>query len=157
MSRDFPSISACVLMASLAALSPPSWSMDSYDGHAWGDAPPVLSKGAKMSVLQGDPGKAEPYTIRLAFPAGYRIAPHFHTQTENVTVVSGTLLLGMGDAFDAKVMKTYKHGGFGVVPGGVHHYAMSKGATVIQIHGMGPFDLNYVNAADDPQKSTAGK
>lgn len=110
-----------------------------------------------MSVLQGDPGKAEPYTIRLAFPAGYRIAPHFHTQTENVTVVSGTLLLGMGDAFDAKVMKTYKHGGFGVVPGGVHHYAMSKGATVIQIHGMGPFDLNYVNAADDPQKSTAGK
>lgn len=157
MSRHLSSMSACALLASVTALSTPAWSMHPSDGYAWGDAPPVLNKGAKLAVLQGDPGKAEPYTIRLSLPAGYRIAPHSHTQTENVTVVSGTLLVGMGDAFETKGMKTFKPGGFGSIPGGVHHYAMSKGATVVQIHGMGPFDLIYVNPADDPQKGTSGR
>lgn len=123
----------------------------------WGDAPPVLSKGAKLAVLQGDPGKAEPYTVRLSMPAGYRIAPHYHTQAENVTVISGTLMVGMGDIFDTKTMKTYKPGGFISIPGSVHHFAMAKSPTVVQIHGAGPFDIIYINPADDPQKHAATK
>jgi quercetin dioxygenase-like cupin family protein len=149
--------SACALFVVLAALSPPTWAMHPGDGYKWGDAPPVLSKGAKLAVLQGDPGKPEPYTVRLALPAGYRIAPHSHTQAENVTVISGTLMVGMGDKFDTKGMKTFKPGGFGSIAGGVHHYAMTKGATEIQIHGVGPFDIIYVNPADDPQKGAAAK
>ena len=157
MSRDLSFISASALFVCLTALSPPSWAVHSADGFVWGDAPAVLKKGAKMAVLQGDPGKAEPYTIRLSLPAGYRVAPHSHTHTENVTVVSGTLYVGMGDTFDTKVMKMFKPGGFGSIPGGVHHFAMSKGMTEIQIHGVGPFDLIYVNPADDPQMDTSGK
>lgn len=157
MARYLSSVSACVLFVSLAAVSLPSQAMHPGDGYAWGDAPPVLQKGAKLAVLQGDPGKPEPYTIRLSFPAGYRIAPHSHTQTENVTVIAGTLLVGMGETFDTKGMKTFKPGGFGSIPGGVHHFAMSKGVTEIQIHGVGPFDLTYVNPADDPQKGVTGK
>lgn len=157
MVRSLSSLAACALLVSLAALPVPSQAMHPGDGYAWGDAPPVLKKGAKLAVLQGDPGKPEPYTIRLFLPAGYRIAPHSHTQTENVTVISGMLLVGMGDTFDTKVMKMFKPGGFGSIPGGVHHFAMAKVATEVQIHGVGPFDLTYVNPADDPQKGAVGK
>ena len=149
--------SGCALFVALVALSLPSWAMHSGDGYTWGDAPPSLKKGAKLAVLQGDPEKPEPYTIRLSLPAGYRIAPHSHTQMENVTVISGTMLLGMGDVFESKGMKTLKPGSFGSIPGGVHHFAMSKGAAEIQIHGVGPFDVIYVNPADDPRKGAAGK
>lgn len=157
MVRNLSSKSACALFVALTALSLPARAMHPGDGYTWGDAPAVFNKGAKLAVLQGDPGKPEPYTIRLSLPAGYRIAPHSHTQTENVTVISGTLLVGMGDTFDMKGMKTFKPGGFGSIPGGAHHYAMSKGAVEIQVHGVGPFDLNYVNPADDPQKGASGK
>ena len=118
----------------------------------WMDAPPSLPKGAKQAVLYGDPGKSGPYVIRLKTPAGYRIAPHWHTQTENLTVLSGTLYLGAGDKMDARHAHPLKPGGFHYLPGKQHHYAFSKGATVIQIHGDGPFDIHYIDEKDDPQK-----
>ena len=121
----------------------------------WGDAPPVLRKGAKMVVLSGDPGASGPYTVRLKMPAGYRIAPHWHPTDENVTVVSGTFALGMGDTFDLKSMKTLPMGGFAVLPAEMHHYAYTKAGATVQVHGTGPFVINYVNAADDPSKVPA--
>src|SRR6266550_8833855 len=66
----------------------------------WGDGPPALPAGAKIAVLTGDPGKAGPFTIRLKFPAGYKVPPHTHPTVENVTVVSGTIGLGSGAKFD---------------------------------------------------------
>jgi quercetin dioxygenase-like cupin family protein len=149
--------SACVMVMALTAVPLSAWAVHGGDDMKWGDAPPVLTKGAKLAVLQGDPGKPGPYVMRLSMPAGYRIAPHSHTQTENVTVISGTLMVGMGDKFDAKALNTFKAGGFGSIPGKANHYAMTKGATVIQIHGEGPFDLVYVNPDDDPQKNMAAK
>ncbi len=119
----------------------------------WGDAPPVLGKGAKMAVLQGDPTKPGPFTLRLSAPAGYKVAPHWHTQTENLTVISGTFMVGMGDKWEAKAMKPFKAGMFGSVPGKQPHYGVAKTAMVIQIHGEGPFDMTYVNDKDDPTKS----
>lgn len=67
---------------------------------AWGDAPPFLPAGAKAAVISGDPGKAAPFVIRLQAPAGYQIAAHWHPTDENVTVLSGTFAIGMGDKFD---------------------------------------------------------
>ena len=110
------------------------------------------TKGAKLAVLQGDPGKPGPYVMRLSTPAGYKVAPHSHTQAENVTVISGAFMVGMGDKFDLKGLKPMKAGAFGSIPGKANHYAMAKTAAVIQIHGEGPFDLTYVNPDDDPQK-----
>ena len=157
MAHHLCSRSAGALCVALAALVMPAWAMHPGDGYTWGDAPPALSKGAKLAVLQGDPAKPEPYTVRLALPANYRIAPHFHTQAESVTVISGMLMVGMGDKFDTQDMKTLKPGGFKSIAGSVHHYAMTKGATEIQIHGVGPFDITYINPADDPQKGAAAK
>ena len=39
-----------------------------------------------------------------------------------------------------------------MMPRGMRHFAWTKGETIIQVHGVGPFDINYVNAADDPRK-----
>lgn len=116
----------------------------------WGDAPPVLPKGGKVAILDGDPFKPGPYVIRLKMPPGYKIPPHWHSHAENVTVISGELSLGMGDTLDMKSAQTLKAGGFHAIPPEEHHYAFSRGGAVVQIHGEGPFDLTYVNPADTP-------
>jgi quercetin dioxygenase-like cupin family protein len=119
----------------------------------WQDAPPSLPKGAKIAVLHGDPGKPGPFTMRLRAPAGYKIPPHTHSQTENLTVISGTLYLGMGDKVDRAQAKPLSAGGYHYLAAKTPHYAFTKAPTVVQVHGEGPFDINYLNAADNPDKS----
>ncbi len=116
----------------------------------WGAAPPVLPKGAKLVVLHGDPGKPGPYTLRLATPANYKIAPHWHSQREEVTMISGALYLGMGDKMSQKGARELKPGGYHNIPAKVHHYAFTKAPAVIQISGEGPFDINYLDPKDNP-------
>ena len=119
----------------------------------WGDAPPSLPKGAKVAVLYGDPSKAGPFCMRLMAPAGYKIPPHWHSQAEALTVISGSFYLGMGDKMDVAAAHALKTGGFHYLSPKEHHYAFSKGASVVQLNGEGPFDITYINAADDPRKS----
>jgi hypothetical protein len=121
----------------------------------WGPAPPVFEKGAQMAVLSGDPGKAGPFVVRLKAPAGFKVAPHWHPTDENVTVISGTFALGMGEKFDAAALKPLAPGGYGLMPAEMRHFAMAKTAVVVQVHGTGPFALTYVNPADDPSKRVA--
>ena len=93
--------------------------------------------------------------MRLRMPAGYKIPAHSHPTTEYGTVLPGTLHVGMGDKLDTKRGKALAPGGFAEVPAGIHHYAWTTGPTVIQIHGMGPLEITYVNPADDPRKAGA--
>ncbi len=104
-----------------------------------------------MAVVSGDPGKAAPFTVELSMPDGYRIPPHFHPTDETVTVKQGTFLVGMGDTLDLSKTKTMKAGDQGQVPAKHHHYAATKGATIVSVTAMGPFAMTYVNPADDPQ------
>lgn len=123
----------------------------------WGPAPAVFAPGARMAVLQGDPSKAGLFTVRLEMPDGYRIAPHFHPTDENVTVISGTFLVGMGDSIDVAKALVLPAGGF-VTPGAnMHHWAVARGRTIVQVHAMGPFALTYVNAKDDPSRTTGSR
>jgi Domain of unknown function (DUF4437) len=123
------------------------------DAIKWDTAPPSLPKGAQIAVLHGDPGKPGAFVMRLKVPAGYKIAPHWHSQAENQTVLSGALYLGKGDKMDAKDAHALKSGGFHYLGAKEQHYAFTKSPTVVQINGEGPFDINYVNEADDPQKT----
>lgn len=117
----------------------------------WGPAPPFIQPGAQLAVLEGNPmGESGDYTIRLKMPDGYKIAPHFHPLRENVTVLSGTLKVGMGDTFDAGKMMSFGAGSFAYLDPSMHHYAGASGETVIQIHGQAPVKFNYINPADDP-------
>jgi quercetin dioxygenase-like cupin family protein len=134
---------AAILPAGLVAQNP---------ALKWGPAPAVFPAGAKMAVLQGDPGKAELFTVRLDMPNGYTIKPHFHPTDEHVTVIAGTFKIGMGDAVDPTKMLTLTPGGFATAGAQMHHYAVAKGHTIVQVHAMGPFSLTYVNAKDDPTK-----
>jgi hypothetical protein len=90
-------------------------------------------------------------------PKGYKIAPHWHPTDEHVTVISGTFALGMGEKFDNAALKSLSAGGYGLMPAEMRHFAMAKSAATVQVHGVGPFALNYVNPADDPSKRTAMK
>lgn len=123
----------------------------------WGQPPPSVPKGAQFAVVSGDPTKTGPFVIRLKFPADYKIAPHWHPTDEHVTVLVGTMALGMGEKFDQAAMKELPAGSYGMLPAEMRHFAMAKTATTIQVHGMGPFVVNYVNPADDPSKANTAK
>jgi hypothetical protein len=120
----------------------------------FGPAPPDLPKGAELAVLHGDPGKPHPFTIRLKMPAGYKIPPHWHTKDEQLTILSGTFILHMGDTMDAPA-SNLTAGGYHFLPGKMHHAAETKGETILQLDGVGPFDIHYLNPADNPNPKPA--
>jgi quercetin dioxygenase-like cupin family protein len=117
----------------------------------WAAAPAILPPGARLAVLEGDPGKPGAFTMRLLMPAGYRIPPHFHPVDEHVTVIRGTFQVGMGDRFDPAKLSDLPVGTFAALSPGIRHFAQAKEETVIQLHGVGPWSLTYVNPADDPR------
>lgn len=119
----------------------------------WKDGPPSLAAGAKVAVLEGDPSKEGFFTMRLWLPDGFKIQPHWHPKVEHVTVISGTFNIGMGDKFDQAATREMPAGTFGFWPAEMKHFAWTKGDTVLQVHGTGPWMINYVNPSDDPRKS----
>jgi hypothetical protein len=119
----------------------------------WGAASPKLPPGAQFAVLLGDPSKpGAPYVFRARLPDGYSVAPHWHPMDENVTVISGVFRVGLGDKFDEHALRDLPAGSYAMLPSGLPHYNRIKGETVLQFHGTGPYDINYVNPADDPSK-----
>jgi quercetin dioxygenase-like cupin family protein len=123
------------------------------DDLTWVDAPPALPPGAKMAILDGSPMVANRvFAIRLKMPANYRIMPHWHPADEHVTVISGEVQIGHGDTFNAASMQRLGAGDYFVMPAKHHHFAMARRESVIQLHGVGPWGINYLNPADDPRK-----
>jgi quercetin dioxygenase-like cupin family protein len=116
----------------------------------WGPAPPMLPPGAEIQVLGGNPAQAGLVSLRLKFPAGYKIPAHSHPTDENVVVVSGTVAFGMGDKLEEKG-KTLSTGGFARMPANENHYAYTKGGAVIVLFAEGPIEFKYVDPADDPR------
>jgi quercetin dioxygenase-like cupin family protein len=116
----------------------------------WSPVPPVLPAGAQMAVLSGDPAGIGLVTLRLRMPPGYQIPPHWHPTDEHVTVISGTLALGMGDTLDRKHSKILRAGGYAVAPASMHHFAWTKTGGIVEVSLIGPFAITYVNAGDDP-------
>ena len=120
----------------------------------WGPAPPVVRPGAQFAVIEGDPAATTgDFTIRLKMPDGFRISPHWHPRRENVTIISGTFKVGMGDEFDASKMAAFTVGSFAFLDPEMHHYAMAYGETIVQVHGQSPLQFNYVNPEDDPSRN----
>jgi len=46
-------------------------------------------------------------------------------------------------------------GAYHFLPGKMHHAAETKGETILQLHGTGPFDIHYLDPADNPNKSAS--
>lgn len=122
------------------------------DAVQWGPAPPSLPPGAQAAALLGSPAKEGPFVLRLKFPAGFTVPPHRHSKDELVTVISGKFGIASGEKIDRASLKHLPPASFVHLPAGMPHYASTEVETVVQINGMGPFDVVYVDAKDDPRK-----
>jgi hypothetical protein len=109
---------------------------------------PII-KGCDLAAVSGDPNaEGGTFVIRLRCADGSKIQPHWHPTDENVTVLKGTFLVGMGETFDETKLQTMNVGNFISMPKEMRHFATSKGETIVQVHGAGPFKVNWVNPAD---------
>jgi ketosteroid isomerase-like protein/quercetin dioxygenase-like cupin family protein len=113
-------------------------------GLQWGDiTPPGFRPGMQIAVMEGDPSvEGGVYVLRLRFPDGYMFPVHWHPNAENLTVLSGTFRLAMADTEDPSALRDYAPGDFLYIPGRMAHWGGARGATVIQLHGVGPFAIN---------------
>jgi ketosteroid isomerase-like protein/quercetin dioxygenase-like cupin family protein len=130
--------------AATTAAHSPDVAMVANSGLTWSDFNPEgFTPGMKLALVQGDPSKEGPYTLRLQFPAGYRFPVHWHPTVENLTVVSGTFQLGMGNTADWNALRNYGPGDYLYIPPRHAHFGGSaaSGPSVIQLHGMGPFQV----------------
>ena len=118
----------------------------------WGPAPAGLPAVAQATVLDGDPSKPGLFTVRIKAPDGMQVMPHWHPSDEHVTVLSGTLMVGMGAKWDDAGMQTLSPGGHAVMPRKQNHYVRMKGETILQLTAMGPFAITYADPKDDPRK-----
>jgi hypothetical protein len=123
----------------------------------WGPGPPSLPPGAQMAVIDGDPTQKGPFVLRAKLPDGYRVPPHWHPTDENILVLSGTLMIGAGDKLDPAAAHGISTGGYTKMPARMHHFAIAKGETIFQLHSTGPFEVTYINPADDPRKKATTK
>ena len=124
----------------------------SADEVKWGPAPPSLPPGAQAAVLLGSPAKEGPFVLRLKFPSGYAVPPHRHSKDEFVTVISGKFGIGASEKLDRAAAKPLPPGSFVHLPAGMPHYAIADAETVVQINGVGPFDVTYIDPNDDPRR-----
>jgi Domain of unknown function (DUF4437) len=130
-----------------------TWALYVPSEIAWKAGPESLPPGAKVAVLEGDPAKDGFFTIRLLLPDGYRVAPHWHPNVERLTIISGTVNLGTGDRFDAAATKTLPAGTYSAMPPKMTHFAWMTGETVLQLSSIGPWQVIYVDPADDPRNT----
>ena len=104
-----------------------------------------------MAIVSGDPKKPGPFTIQIEIPNGFTVPPHFHPTDEHQTVIRGQIGHGMGDTIDVKSVRWLRAGQSGTLPANAHHYAMTRGRTIVAVSSTGPFVVTYVNPKDDPR------
>lgn len=122
----------------------------SPDDLSWG---PVgsMGEGAEMAIIEGDLSEEAPFTMRLRLEDGYEIKPHIHPAYERVTVLSGTLHFAHGEEYDEDATQALSAGGYAIMAPGEPMFGYAEGETVFQLHGEGPWGIEYLDPADDPR------
>jgi quercetin dioxygenase-like cupin family protein len=116
----------------------------------WKDLPSL--PGVKIAIIEGALDQQVPIMFRLKFPTDFKVPPHWHPGVEHITIISGTLHMGIGSVFDTSKTRALKAGSVSVMQPGTHHYVWTSEETIGQVHSIGPWTVNYVNPADDPAK-----
>jgi hypothetical protein len=149
-----PAIAALAFAASSAATDLPYRG----EGHIFVDPSDIewssvasMAEPAQIAVLEGALDEAEPFTIRLKLPAGYEVLPHVHPEYERVTVLEGTFHFAHGETFDREQTTALPPGGFAVMAPGEPMFGYTEVDTVIQLHGTGPWGIDYLDPEDDPR------
>lgn len=137
-----------IVLAAITGLAqdpPPKGTIQVFPADVqWVDGPPTLLAGTKVAVLEGDPKKEGMFTMRLKVPAGSVVRPHTHPREERVTVLSGAAFVGFGEEMDRTQAKKFPAGSFYVNPARTPHYVFFEEETVVQITGIGPWEVNYL-------------
>ena len=149
--RDLPfwgallvSIAAPVLSSGQSNVLPEGTIQMPPDKHTWVDAPPLLPPGTKMLLLEGHPRQEGMFTMRLRVPADSRMNVHWHPRDERVTVLEGLVRVGFGDSWEEGSMAEYGPGSFYLNPPLSHHFVWAVEETEIQLTGMGPWKVQFV-------------
>ena len=118
---------------------------------------PIL-KGCDLAPVYGDSSaEGAPFVLRIRCADGIKVPAHWHPTDENLTVLKGTFLVGTGETFDEAKLQTMSVGNFILMPKEMRHFAVCKGETIVQVHGAGPFKVNWVNPSEvqAPDAATA--
>jgi mannose-6-phosphate isomerase-like protein (cupin superfamily) len=165
-SRFLPPRSSATLVAALALAALPALSASACEGHdahqavhiavapadlQWQPGPGSLPPGAEFVVIEGNPAEAGPLTLRLKFPANYQVPAHTHPAIEHITVLSGSLNVGMGDRLDEAASTRMDTGSFVIMPVGHSHYVWTEEEAVLQLHSIGPWGIDYIDPINDPR------
>jgi quercetin dioxygenase-like cupin family protein len=143
-------------------VAPASWAAESHikagdhlmvvpDELKWADVP-ALPPGAKVAVVEGPLNEAVPFIMRLKFPANYKVPAHWHPAIEHLTVLSGTFNMGIGDKLDTAKTKPLAAGAIMIIQPKIPHFAWTTEEVMVQVHGVGPWGVTYVDPAEDPRK-----
>ena len=153
--RPLPLVVVVLALTLGSCIVPVAWAADHVTVEPkdlkWEDVP-ALPPGAKVAVIEGPMDQATPFTIRLKFPPHYKVPAHWHPAIEHVTVLSGTLNMGIGDKLDATKTQALSAGSVVIIQPKTNHFGWTKTATVVQVHGVGPWGVTYVDPANDPRK-----
>jgi hypothetical protein len=104
-----------------------------------------LPTDKRFETVSGNPSIAgAPFVVRIHAEPGYVIMPHTHQVDENIVVLKGSWALGMGTHFDRSALEPMELGDYGFAPKNMVHFALSKTATTIQVHGLGPFATTWL-------------
>ena len=143
-------LAGIVAFAMAASSQEKKESMEAHKIVHYGDLKwtPII-KGCDIAAVSGDfNAEGAPFVLRIRCADGAKIPAHWHPTDENVTVLKGTLLVGMGESFDESKLQTMNVGNFVMMPKEVRHFTMSKGETIVQVHATGPFKVNWVNPSE---------
>ncbi|MGH9816630.1 MAG: cupin domain-containing protein [Candidatus Acidiferrales bacterium] len=155
--RGYVSLIVLVGLGALSVAQQPPHVTVTPGGVKWGPASRKLPPGAQFAVLMGNPSTpGAPYVFRAKLPDGYRVPPHWHPMDENVTVLAGIMMLGFGEDAGNAAMRELPAGSYALLPKRMPHFNVMKGETILQFHGIGPYDITYVNPADDPSTNPPG-
>jgi quercetin dioxygenase-like cupin family protein len=102
-------------------------------------------------MLFGDPTQGGSYILRMRAPKGYKIGAHKHSGMETMTALSGAVRYGQGAKLDPSAEKTLAAGGFAATPAEAGHWMSFDDDTVIQVTGVGPWNITYLDPRDDPR------
>lgn len=110
-----------------------------------------MGEGAEIAIIEGDISKEEPFTFRLRLTDGFKILPHVHPAYERGTILQGTLHFAHGEEFARDATTELPEGSVFVMPPGDPMFGYAEGEVIFQLHGTGPWGIEYLDPDDDPR------
>jgi quercetin dioxygenase-like cupin family protein len=115
---------------------------------------PLKPMAGDVELLYGDPEIAgQPFVMRIRELPGAKVPPHSHPVDEHITVVQGTWYFAIGAEFRHDSLQELKAGSYAFAPKGSTMFGYSPDGAVVQVHGIGPFQIHWrggLHTLDDP-------